>query len=216
MLERRSTRALLCLSIAVTFFAGSIQGGVAQDNGRPTRTVQMVNVFANLEKTIDAKKSKPGDPVLAKVTVGAKLSDGTVVSIGSVLSGHVNSITPSENKGDSTLVLTFDKLTVRNGKEVPIKGVIVKVSSFASTFGQDQGNSEPDANRPAAPSDQRASSTALIAHPLPDSGVGTHPIDGLTLSGSPNDPNSGTLTQARKNIHLTNNTEFVVSVAAMP
>lgn len=212
----KSTRALLFPLIAATLFAGSAKTGVAQDSGRPNRVVQMVNVYANLEKTIDAKKSKPGDPVSAKVTVGARLSDGTVVPLGSVLSGHVDSVTPSENKSDSALVLTLDKLAVKNGKEIPIKAVIVRVSSFALTFGQEQANNDPDANRPSAASDQRASAAAVIAHPAPGSEVVAHPIEGLTLSGSANDPNSGTLTQAKKNIHLTNNTQFIISVATMP
>lgn len=218
MLERKSTRAVLFALIAATLFAGAEVACAGQDaESRPTRVVQMVNVFANLEKTIDAKKSKAGDPVAAKVTVGSTLSDGTVVPTGSVLSGHIDSITPAVKKGDSILVLTLDKIAVKDGKEIRVKAVIVRVESFASNFGQEQANNDPDANRPAAASDQRASSAGMIDHPPPDAGGGgPHPIAGLTLSGSANDASSGTLTQAKKNIHLTNNTQLVVSVAVIP
>jgi hypothetical protein len=216
MLERKSTCALSFSLIAAIFFAGTQLTCSAQNAAPSTRVIQMVNVYANLEKTIDAKKSKPGDPVSAKVTVGARLSDGTVVPLGSVLSGHIDSITRAENKGDSILVLTLDKLAVKNGKDLSVRAVIMRVSTFASTFGQEQANNDPDANRPANAPDKPANGAGLIDHPVPDNGTGPHPIPGLTLSGSSSDPDSGTLTQAKKNIHLTNNTQFIVSLATVP
>ena len=167
MLEYRAARVLLFSVLATTLFAGAQATCAAQANeSRPTRVVQMVNVTANLEKTIDAKKNKAGDPVTAKSTVATTLGDGTPVPAGSVLMGQINSIIPAEKKGDSILVFTFDKLAVKNGKEIPIKAVVVQVLSFGSTFGQEQANNDPDANRPAAASvGTPGAAGGVIAHP---------------------------------------------------
>jgi hypothetical protein len=218
MLESRAIRVYLLLIVGTTLFAGALGTCAAQaDGSRPTRVVQMVNVTAQLQKTIDAKKNKAGDAVLAKVSDGGNLSDGTTVPSGSVLVGHINSVTPSEKKGDSTLVFTFDKVAIKNGKEVPIKAVVVKISSLASTFGQEK-NDDPEANRPAHSSLGSPAGGTVIAHPPSNdlTASGPHPIDGLTLSGSPADATSATLTQAKKNVQLNNYTQLVVSIAAMP
>lgn len=217
MLELRSTRILWLPILAATLFASSRATCTAQaDANRPTRVIQMVNVTANIVKTIDAKKNKAGDPVLAKVTDGGNLSDGTTNPSGSVLMGHINSVTPSEKKGDSTLILTFDKVAIKNGNEVPIKAVVVRVSSLASTFGQEK-NDDPEANRPAHASSGSPAGGIVLDHPPGgDSTAGPHPIDGLTLSGSPGDAASATLTQAKKNVQLNNYTQLIVSIAAMP
>ena len=201
--------------VTIGLFAGAQVACAAQANGTSsTRVIQMVNVTAQLEKTIDAKKSKAGDVVNAKITAQATLSNGTDVPVGSALIGHIDSITPSEGKSDSTLVLTFDKLAIKSGKEIPVKAVIVRVGTFASTFGQED-NDNPDANRPAAASLGPIRSGGVIDHPGAGS-EGLHSIEGLTLSGSANDATSATLTQAKKNIHLTNNTQLIVSVAPLP
>ena len=217
MLEYRAARVLLFSVLATTLFAGAQATCAAQANeSRPTRVVQMVNVTANLEKTIDAKKNKAGDPVTAKSTVATTLGDGSPVPAGSVLMGQINTIIPAEKKGDSILVFTFDKLAIKNGKEIPIKAVVVQVLSFGSTFGEEQANNDPDANRPAAASvGVPGAAGGVISHPTSDS-TGLHPISGLTLSGSATDATSGTLTQAHKNIHLTNSTQLIVSVGALP
>lgn len=213
MSVRRSTRFLEFAVFVITFLAG-VQVCAAQE--RETRAVQMVNVTTQLEKTIDAKKTKAGDPVTAKVTAGTTLSDGTNVPPGSILSGHIDSVTQAEKKGDSIVILTFDKLAVKNGKAIPVKAVVVQVASYASEFGQEQANNDPDANR-GTHSTVGMPGREVIAHPQDNSNAtGLHPVAGLTLSGSAGDSTSATLTQTKKNLHLTNATQLVVSVAVLP
>src|SRR5271156_5632099 len=97
------------------------------------QTVTMVNVPTTLEKTVDAKKAKAGDPFNAKTTASTQLSDGTKVPAGSILEGHVDAVTPSEKKSDSTVTVTFDKLQVKNGNEVNVKATLVSAMSTAPT-----------------------------------------------------------------------------------
>lgn len=214
MLEGDSTRGVLFPLIAATLFAGAQGAGMAQDSS--ARVVQMINVYANVEKSVDAKKCKAGDPVLAKVTEGANLSDGTKVPTGSVLIGHIDSVTPSDKKSDSILAFTFDKVAIKGGNELPIKAVVVRVSTLASTFGQDQANNDPDANRPVHPTLGSPAAGGVINHPSDDTIGGPHPIPGLTLTGTADGGTSATLTQAKKNVQLNDYTQLIVSIAVAP
>src|SRR5215469_3169394 len=139
--------------IALTASLSSFQVAVAQSTAAgaaPSHTVQMVNLIANVDKTIDTKKAKAGDAFNAKVVTAGKLDDGTDVPVGSLLEGHVDSVTPSENKGDSTLTVTIDKLAIRGGKEVPVKATITHVASIAQDSGDDKPYSDPSSYRVAS------------------------------------------------------------------
>lgn len=174
-----------------------------------TQNITMVSVGATLEKTLDAKKAKAGDPVSAKVSTAAQLSDGTKVPIGSVLTGHIDSVTPSEKKSDSIVTLTFDKLEIRNGNQIDVKATLVSAMTTAPSgsggpydAGLARQGAAPNANSNAQ------NNTGGIGPP--------HPIDGLTVTGSPHDASSGTLTQSKGNVHLSSGVDLVFSVALVP
>lgn len=172
------------------------------------QNVTMVSVSGTLEKTIDAKKAKAGEAVSAKLSSAAQLSDGTKVPAGSVLTGHIDSVTPSEKKSDSTLTLTFDKLQIKNGNQIDVKATLVSAMTTAPGGG---GAYDAGLARQGAPVDANSnaqSNTGGISPP--------HPIDGLTVTGSPHDASSGTLTQAKANVHLTSGVVLGFSVAIIP
>lgn len=85
-----------------------------------------------IARTLDSSKLKEGDSVTME-TVGAfKLADGTVVSMGSRLTGHVlASKARSKGDSDSELNLAFDKLEIAGGKQLSIKGVVQAVYPHA-------------------------------------------------------------------------------------
>lgn len=181
----------------------SLSFGVAQ-------TITMVNVGATLEKTIDAKKAKAGDPVSAKVSTAAQLSDGTKVPIGSVFTGHIDSVTPSEKKSDSTIRVTFDKLQIKNGNQIDVKAVLVSAMTTAPGGGSgpyDQGLARQGAPNNAN-SDAQSTTGGFSTTP--------HPIDGLTVTGSASDASSGTVTQSKGNVHLSSGVDLVFSIAIVP
>lgn len=198
--------ALFCIT------AGSLQAR-AQASG--SNVVTMVNLPATLEKTIDAKKSKVGDAVTAKVSAATQLADGTKVPTGSMLNGHVDSVTPSANKGDSTVVFTFDKLQIKNGPEASIKATVTSVLSTAPTG--DDSNYDPSSSRAGSVGNNgRGGGSGGQSNQAPGQQPSPHPIDGLTLSGTAQDATSATLTEAKKNLHLSSGVLLVVSVALLP
>jgi hypothetical protein len=172
------------------------------------QSLTMVSVGATLEKTLDAKKAKAGDPISAKVSTAAQLSDGTKVPIGSVLMGHVDSVTPSEKKSDSTVTVTFDKLQIKNGNETDVKATLVSAMTTAPTSG---GAYDAGPSRQGGPLNTNSNTQNNLG------GIGPpHPIDGLTVTGSPHDASSGTLTQSKANVHLSSGVDLVFSVAIVP
>jgi hypothetical protein len=174
------------------------------------QNITMVNVGATLEKTIDAKKAKAGDPISAKVSTAAQLGDGTKVPIGSVLTGHINSVTPSEKKSDSTITVTFDKLQIKNANLVDVKATLVSAMSTAP--GESGGPYDPGLARQGAPVNNSANAQSNTG----GFSATPHPIDGLTVTGSQHDAASGTFTQAKGNVHLSSGVDLVVSVAVVP
>jgi len=211
MLKQKITFAALAAVLASASFVGAqTSAAPASDSPTSSQVIMMVNLVANVDKGIDTKKAKAGDPFTAKVATGGKLNDGTNVPVGSLLEGHVDSVTPSQNKGDSVLTVTIDKLAVKNGNEIPVKATITRVDSVAPIT-EDKGYGDPSSyqrqniagSRPASAQD-------------PNGPPSPHSIPGLTLASSAHDAASGTLTQAKGNLHLANTVQLQVSVGIVP
>ncbi len=189
---------------------GTLAAVLATVSCAAAQTITMVNVPATLEKTIDAKKAKAGDPFTAKITASTQLNDGTKVPAGSVLEGHLDAVTPSEKKSDSTLTVTIDKLHIKNGDEVNVKATLVSAMSTAP--GGDDKAYDPSNYRTGTMGDNKSN-----GQNGQEAGFSTapHPITGLTLAGSPHEATSGTFTQAKGNVHLSSGVQLVISVAAV-
>jgi hypothetical protein len=80
-----------------------------------------------LAKSLDAKKLKAGDQVVAKTSVALR-GNGMTIPIGSRVVGHVTQA-QARSKGDaqSALGIVFDKIELTGGKEFPIQGYIQAV-----------------------------------------------------------------------------------------
>jgi hypothetical protein len=107
------------------------------------KTIQMVQAQAQLDKTIDAKKAKQGDPVTAKLVADVQIPDGQPLPKNTVLEGHVDQVTASEHKSDSTVVVTFDKAKLKDGQEVPIKATILAMAAPALMTPEAGGGGAP-------------------------------------------------------------------------
>lgn len=86
-------------------------------------------VYAELNKTVDAKKAKQGDEVVAKTT--ADVNAGTLnIPKNSKLIGHVAEVQPrGKDEGESRLVIVFDKAVLKGGQEIPIRANIQAVAA---------------------------------------------------------------------------------------
>ena len=79
---------------------------------------------AELDKTLDVKKLKVGDPVAAKLTDDLKWNQQILAPKGSRIMGHVTQATQHNGSTASVLGLSFEKLVLKDGSEVALKSVI--------------------------------------------------------------------------------------------
>ncbi len=115
-------------------------------------------LYAELSKTVDAKKAKTGDPVSA-VLLADLLSHGKVVARrDSKLVGHVTEAQAhSKDTPESRLGIVFDKLIVKGGQEIPFISVLMALSPAPRLQVESMSAPAPPGVNPAssAPQEQR-------------------------------------------------------------
>jgi hypothetical protein len=110
---------------------------------------------ALLAKTVDAKKAKKGDEVVAKVPQDLPSTSGQIlVPKDSKVAGHVTEVQPrSKEQKESQLAISFDKLEMKNGEQMQlpmsIQAVIAPPNRNAN---ENQAGSQGGANEPAGAS----------------------------------------------------------------
>jgi hypothetical protein len=208
------------------------------------RTLQLVRAKAELNKTIDAKKAKQGDPVTAKLVADVQAPGAQPLPKNTVLEGHVDQVTASEHKSDSTMVVTFDKAKLKDGQEVPIKATILAMAEpaiapadtggggaipaggggavpagggggGAAGGGGARGGSGGGGGGASSPAPQQAPSVG-------DSGGGgqqqaqTQSVPDVKLTSDIHQRNSATFTSKGKNVHVPDGTEMEMAIAVVP
>ena len=76
---------------------------------------------AELNQSLDSKKSKPGDSVTARTTEAVKSDGKVILPKGTKLVGHVTRASArAKGDQDSALALQFDRAVLKNGQEIPL------------------------------------------------------------------------------------------------
>lgn len=84
---------------------------------------------AELAKSIDAKKARPGEEISAKLSQDVISGGEVVLPKGTRLIGHVLEVQAhSKEHPESRLVLVFDKAVPKRGQEMAISAVIVAIA----------------------------------------------------------------------------------------
>ncbi len=117
-------------------------------------------IGAVLTKTVDAKKVKEGDEVVAKTLMELKSADGTVIPKNSKIIGHITQA-QARGKGQdkSVLGIAFDKLQAKD-KELPFHAIIQAVAAPQPFASLASDNGMPSASGPGTPSTAGASGAA--------------------------------------------------------
>jgi hypothetical protein len=131
----------------------SAQQNGSSQSGTETRFAPGTELRAELDKTVDAKKAKPGDAVLAKTMDELKSGTEVIAPRGSKIIGHVVAASPHEKDSPSLLEIAFDKLELGNGSEIPMKATIQALSKPVNTFqpGADNMGQPAAGNAPMGP-----------------------------------------------------------------
>jgi hypothetical protein len=151
-----------CKAAILTGLLGLSSGAYAlqspQTAGAPATLDDGSMLYAELSKTIDAKKAKAGDPVTA-VLLADVLSHGKIVARrDSKLMGHVTEAQPhSKDTPESRLGIVFDKVILKGGQEIPFVSVLMALSPAPRLQVESMSAPAPPGVNPAssAPQEQR-------------------------------------------------------------
>jgi hypothetical protein len=156
-----------------------------------------------LSKGIDSKKSQTGEPVEFRVSAPVRLPDGTQISKGSKVVGHVvASKARAKGDSDSTLQIAVDKINLSDGKTLAISGILQAVgpdpASGGGGGGVDYGGLRQTVEH-SSPGDQSQPVTILDAQ-----STGVHGIKNLQLH------QDGVLASDGKSVKVDFNSQVIV------
>jgi hypothetical protein len=222
---------------------GDSSAGSAQA-AQPQHKLEMVPAQAELSKSLDSKKAKQGDAVNAKLTADVQIPNAQELPKNTVLEGHVDQVTASENKSDSTMVVTFDKAKLKDGQELSIKATVIGLSEPVMAAAQQDGGMAPGGGMAAggggAPSGggapaggmagggggsaARASSSSSGSQPaMNPSAISSGSQQGqssgvpdVQMTSSVHQHSSVTLTSKGKNVHVPDGTQMQVAISVIP
>jgi len=189
---------------------------------------------AELDKTIDAKKAKPGDAVHAETMDELKSGTEVFAPRGARIIGHVVAANPHERDTPSRLEIAFDKIELANGSEIPIRATVQALAgpvnnvpaSPDNNMGQPMGGSAPSGmgrgGMQPGGMPQPASNPGTMGNPgaaptsnAPNAGIspnaqGVQGISGLSLSPGP--AQDSLLTSEKHNVKLEGGTQMILRV----
>lgn len=172
----------------------------------PTRIAAGSVIPVSLTKTIDAKKAKTGDEVVAKVTADVKTSDGEMlVPKDTKVVGHVTEAQPrNKEQKESVVGVAFDHAVMKDGSEMQmpmsIQAIIAPENNQNSAGGSAEG--VPSTGSGAYPNSSRPGGMAgSTPSPMPSA---------PTVGGNvPSDTQTGANARPR----ITAQTEGVVGIS---
>jgi hypothetical protein len=120
----------------------SSENGSVQAGKNSADIANGTTMNATLSHPVDAKKNKTGDEVIAKTTEAVKSDGKVIIPKGSTLKGHVTQASArSAGNSESALGITFDRVVMSGGREMPCNFTIQAISaaetmaSSSSSFG---------------------------------------------------------------------------------
>lgn len=219
----------------------SATGNAAQPAGAPRIAPGSV-IAVQLTKTIDAKKVKPGDQIVAKVTMDLKTNSGEViVPKDTKVMGHVTEAKArSKEQKESQVAITFDRVVLKDGEvnlPMSIQAVIAPPSNNTNSGGgEDQGapaaggstastsmgggrtggaaQTQPSTNSPnATPAPGAAASQEASARPpITGNTQGVVGISNLKLEPATNAAQGSILSSDKNNVKVESGTMLLLKV----
>jgi len=133
------------------------QGGVAVEHDREDGAREQAatdfsgasEMNATLERSVDARRAKPGDEVTAKTNDTFTTASGATIPRGSRLVGRVTEARAharGENAAASQLGIVFDEAELPDGRVVPMQATIQAVAAARSQAEGELGSASHDAD----------------------------------------------------------------------
>jgi hypothetical protein len=101
-----------------------------------SRSWEMSQVTGDLDGKLDSKTAKVGDRVVLKIPDKVQTSDGTILTRGSRLVGHVTQVQAHDNdRAIAQIAIAFDHAELKNGQNLPVHTLIRTVRPSGSVTG---------------------------------------------------------------------------------
>lgn len=202
---------------------------------QPLKDAHLVGVRAQLNKSMNAKKLKVGDAVVANPEAKVHLADGVDLKTNSELMGHVDTVKPSVDGGNSAISVTFDKAQLKDGREIPIKATILWIGQPPNEVNPTVTMAPADRTTPgvgeeAGGSDvppqqgyQGAEIAGMVHHPLSSGGSQLPPglslqanaIPGVNFSSDMGRSDSGWFRSNGKNVFVPGGTVMAFAIVIL-
>ncbi len=188
-----------------------------------------------LDKTLDAKKARPGDPILAKTIDELKSGGEVIAPRGSRIVGHVVSASPHEKGSPSRLEIVFDTLELEHKAEIPMKATVEALARPVENtpMGSEETGPVPGATSPVGPGNRggmpqgvgtgqpaapnvgtTANSTGASGGTTPQSGKISPNAEGVMgmsdIALAPGPAQDSLLTSEKHNVKLESGTQMIV------
>jgi len=202
-------------------------------------------ICAQLAKGINAKSAKPGDAIVARVTLPVVNKGKVALPNDTKIMGHVVAANARSKGVQSQIVFVFDRAILKDGTQIPlhltVQAIGLPTLSASALADQDPYDPTPraagsaaanptptphqgfpprpiSAQPPATPPVGDEDSDSRGRHPGLDAGShGVVGLPNLTLSeSSPTTPAGSVVRAATKNVKLESGTEIVLRVLDQP
>lgn len=98
-------------------------------------------IYAELSKSIDAKKAKVGDPVQGKITQAVLSHGKVVIPKNAKLVGHLTDVkASSKDQPQSELGIVFDRAELKDGTQIPLTSATIQAMGVPSGLDQSPSN----------------------------------------------------------------------------
>lgn len=204
-------KRIVFMPLALMLFEGMslAQATPAQES---TRIAPGTIIFAELSKSVDAKKVKVGDKIEAKTAVDLLSNGQVIIPRGSKIVGRVTDAKKrSKESKDSMVGIVFDRMSMKDGGELTIQAAVQaigrpaeKASNNSSMAGGPIGSSGE-----AMPSGVAGQPSDSAGSSLNSSSQGVVGLRGLSLGSS---GQASVVSSSNENVYLESGTQLILRV----
>src|SRR5215472_1262930 len=190
----------------------SAQPSAAQPNGANHMKIAPGSVIpVQLSKTVDAKKAKTGDEVVATVTMDMKTNSGDVlVPKDTKVIGHVTEAQArNKDQKQSELGIAFDRAEIKGEQTQLPMSIQAVIAPPSASHNANAGGSDQAPSAPSAPAGNSQSSPMGGSHPGGTSGASPSAQQNYPQGGG----NSESQPQSNDHPPITGNTQGVIGMS---
>ena len=190
-------------------------------------------IDATLVSWLDARRSRVGDPVQARIEQDVKQGGKVVLKKGTEIGGRVTVAQSRGSQGQSQVGIAFERALLPNGQSIPFHASIVALSAPPSASPTGAGANDAVASGSAMgakPASARASGGATTGAAMNTSNAvasttsgaavssirlssdskGVFGLEGLSLGSAKSGAQGSTIVSTTKNVRLTSGTEMLL------